>query len=228
MRIGYDGITAHEVYTPSPDSGVASPDILALYDGTEHVCQLSQRNSRQLVALDTRNVAVTDGIFNKNNLVPLLHSLTSSGGDADVSHVTSQGDLLNAPRLKSVVERSLLKRARELLPDCLLAVLRINQSWTKITCFDKSYLRGDVAELVCQLSPRSKDRGALRCLVHNVDDLAVGRTVLFKQACNSFPTRLGVCDLQLPFCVLVLRINDDERRIGSRSCPGADTEKVAE
>jgi hypothetical protein len=62
-------------------------DLRALNDGAKDISQLRQRHPRHLIALHTRDVAVTNRIFDQNDFVPLLEGLTSGSGYADVRHV---------------------------------------------------------------------------------------------------------------------------------------------
>lgn len=109
-----------------------SPDILALYDRTENVCQLGQRDPCELITFHTWDIAVTNSIFNEDDFITLLHSFASSSRNTNMGHVASESDLLDTPRLKGVVQRCLLERAGELLPDNLLTILQSCQPGNSI------------------------------------------------------------------------------------------------
>lgn len=51
-----------------------------------------------------------------------------------------------------------------------------------------THLRGDIAELVCQLSTGGEDGCTLRRLMQDVNDLAACSAVLLEQAGDSFTT----------------------------------------
>lgn len=56
----------------------------------------------------------------------------------------------------------------------------------------------------------------------DVHDLATRSAVLLEQASDGFPAGFSIGDLQVAFGVLILGIDDNQRRVRGRSCTRAN------
>lgn len=103
------------------------------------------------------------------------------------------------------------KRPRRRLDDGLLAIFR-----------------RELVEFISQARASRENGCAVRCLVDDMDHMAVCCSILGEDAGNHFSRRLDVGDLELTLGVFVLGVDDDEGGVTGAGCGGWCAEDLAE